>query len=132
MFLNTQGGGLNLAVPDVCKTTVGPAVVPIPYPNMAQPNTAVPTQFKLLVTALPGHNLTTQIPMSNGDNAGALGGVASQMMMGPCRHVRGSTKVMAGAGFVTRLLDTTGQNGMNANAPGTSVAPSQVKVLILS
>ena len=39
-FANSMGiahkgsGGMSIVFPDVCKTQVGPAVVPIPYPNI--------------------------------------------------------------------------------------------------
>lgn len=41
-FANGRGvahkgnGGKNLVFPDVCRTPIGPAVVPIPYPNLGK------------------------------------------------------------------------------------------------
>ena len=41
-FANGRGiahqgsGGMSIAFPDVCKTPAGPAVVPIPYPNVGK------------------------------------------------------------------------------------------------
>ncbi|MDB5383180.1 MAG: hypothetical protein JWO26_2812, partial [Rhodospirillales bacterium] len=36
--------------------------------------------------AMQVHNMATVMPLSNGDNAGLLTGVASGMVMGPSRH----------------------------------------------
>ena len=44
MFANTQMMGMDMAFPDVCLTPAGPAVVPIPYPNIAMGPTAIPSQ----------------------------------------------------------------------------------------
>jgi len=41
-FVNGRGivhkgsGGVSVVFPDVCKTPIGPAVVPIPYPNVGK------------------------------------------------------------------------------------------------
>ena len=39
--INHKGsGGMSIAFPDVCKTPIGPAVVPIPYPNIGKSSDA--------------------------------------------------------------------------------------------
>jgi hypothetical protein len=53
------------------------------------------------------------------------------MMMGPCRHQFGSTNVLVGGMPATKMLSPTGQNGMAQNIPGVTLAPAQVKVMIL-
>jgi hypothetical protein len=133
MFLNTQAGGMNLGFPDVCKTPVPPVVVPIPYPNisnqpMANPGTA---SKKVLTMAMPSHNVMTEVPLSNGDQAGVAGGLISGVIMGATKVLVPSTGVMLEGKPASRLLGTTGQNGMPMNCPGTCLAPSQTKVLIL-
>jgi len=70
MFANTQMMGMDMAFPDVCLTPAGPAVVPVPYPNIAMGPTAIPNQLVVMIMAMPAHNLGTTIPMTNGDNAG--------------------------------------------------------------
>jgi len=129
-FVNTQMAGLHFAFPDVCLTP--PFATPIPYPNLALPMTAIPSQFKVLVLGMPAHNLATTVPMSNGDNAGLNLNPMSGMVMGPCRHLKGSMKTLMGGMPVTRLLDPTGQNGMSPGAFGMSIVPSQVKMMVLS
>ena len=75
MFANCQLGGINFAMPDVCKTPVGTAIVPVPYPNIALGATAKPssTATKLLVSGAPGHTIGTEIPFSSGGQPGVLG-----------------------------------------------------------
>lgn len=135
-FVNTQMSGLNLAVPDVCLTPIptpaGPVPTPIPYPNMALPMTAIPNQFKVLVMAMPAHNLGTTIPVSNGDNVGVNMNPISGMVMGPSKNLLGSFKTFIGGMPVTKMLSPTGQNGASPGAFGMSIVPSQIKMMVLS
>ena len=130
MFANTQMSGLSLAVPDVCLTPVGPAVVPVPYPNMALSNTAVPSAFHILVQAAPIHNMATVVPLTNGDNAGVGMGVASGLVMGPSRHLTGAFTVLFAGMPVTRMGSLSMQN--STNAVGAQIAPSQTKMIVLA
>lgn len=135
MFAKTQMGGCDFAMPDVCLTPIpspaGPIPTPIPYPNIALTMTAIPNQKIVFTLAMFNHNLLTITPISNGDNPGALGGVISGIMMGPSRHLCGSTNVFYSGAPATKMLSPTGQNGMSPNAFGASLAPSQVKVMIM-
>lgn len=133
MFVTSQGPtpAMSMAFPDVCKTPVGPAVVPIPYPNLSLANTAVPTQTKVLLMCMPAHNLTTQTPLSNGDNAGVLMGVVSSLVMGPKASAMGSTNLMIGGAPAIKLTSPSKQNGMSPNVPGVTLTPSQVKLMAL-
>jgi hypothetical protein len=130
MFANTQMMGMDMAFPDVCLTPAVPAPIPIPYPNIAMGPTAVPSQTKVLIMAMPEHNMSTTIPMSNGDNPGVALGVASGLVMGPARHVTAAFTVLTVGMPTTRLTSMSIQN--STNAPGARIVPSQVKVLILS
>ncbi len=132
MFANTQAPALNLGFPDVCKTLVVLAVVPIPYPNLAFTNTAIPNIFNQFTMAMPDHNLMTTVPMSTGDEPGILLGVASNLIKGPVRHLMGSTKVFKSVMPATKMLCPTGSNGMLPNVPGMTLTPCQTKVMILS
>ena len=137
MFANCQMGGMNMAMPDVCLTPIpspaGPIPTPIPYPNIALGPTAIPPTacLKVLLMAGPAHNLLTTVPMSNGDNAGLNMGVMSGMVMGPCRHMMGSTNVLMGGIPATKMTSPTGQNGMSLNVPGLSLVPAQIKLLLM-
>ncbi|MGH7051067.1 MAG: PAAR-like domain-containing protein [Acetobacteraceae bacterium] len=57
-----------IGFPDVWLTPAGPAVVPVPYPNVAMGPTAIPKQMTVFIMAMPAHNLGTTIPRTNGDN----------------------------------------------------------------
>jgi hypothetical protein len=129
MFANTQMGGVNFAFPDVCLTPSPAGPVPIPYPNIANGPMGVPAVYNQLWGGAPVHNLSTVVPLSNGDNAGVATGVASGVVMGPRRNLTAAFTLLAGGMPVTRLTSATLQN--STNAPGMSVAPSQVKVILL-
>lgn len=132
MFANTQMGGMDMAFPDVCLTPAppAPAPIPIPYPNIANGPMGVPAAYNVLMGLAPTHNMSTVIPLSNGDNAGIATGVASGMVMGPVRHLIGAMTVLVGGMPVTRMTSPSLQN--STNAPGMRIAPSQVKVLVLA
>jgi hypothetical protein len=130
MFTNTQMMGMDLGFPDVCLTPAGPAVVPVPYPNIAMGPTAIPSQFTMFVMAMPVHNLGTEVPLTNGDNAGVATGVASGTVMGPSRHLTGAFTVLVDGMPMTRLTSMSLQN--STNAPGVRLVPSQPVMLVLS
>ena len=133
MFANCSMPGMDFAFPDTCLTPAPPAPpIPIPYPNMGMKAMAIPStaSMKHLIMFMPSHNVGTTTPTSNGDNAGAAGGVASGMMMGPVRNTKCSAKVITGGMPATRVLDSTIQN--STNAPGMTLVPGQFKVLYLS
>jgi hypothetical protein len=130
MFANTQMGGTDMGFPDVCNTPTPGGPVPIPYPNVATRPMAVPAVYNVLMGGAPAHNMSTVIPLTNGDNAGVTGGVASGTEMGPSRCLTGAFTVLVGGMPVTRLSSMTLQN--STNCPGACIAPSQTKVLVLS
>ena len=130
MFANTQMGGMNMGFPDVCLTPAGPAVAPIPYPNIAMGPKGVPAAYNVLMGMAPAHNMSTVIPLSNGDNAGVATGVASGTVMGPTRHLTGAFTVLVKGMPLTRLTSASLQN--STNCPGMRIVPSQVKVLVLA
>lgn len=136
VFATTQMGGLNFAFPDVCLTPIptpaGPVPVPMPYPNTAVPMTAIPSQFKVLTMAMPNHNMMTVTPLTNGDNAGVMMNPMSGMVMGPQRQLLGSVKTFMGGMPANKMLGLSGQNGMMHGAYGATLAPSQVKLMIMT
>lgn len=130
MFANAQMMGMDMGFPDVCLTPAGPAVVPIPYPNVAMGMMGVPAAYNVLFECTPAHNLSTTVPMTNGDNAGVGMGVASGLVMGPARHLTGAFTVLVGGMPATRLTSMSLHNG--TNCPGARLVPSQTKVLLLA
>ncbi|CAN1523190.1 Domain of unknown function DUF4150 [Rhabdaerophilaceae bacterium] len=128
MFVNCNLPGLAFAFPDVCLTPTPVGPIPLPYPNMSMPMMGIPSQFSTFLTCMPAHNMTTTVPMTNGDNVGVNMGVASGMVMGPERAVKGSTNLMLGCMPAKRaLIDPTIHN--STNAVGTTLVPTQFKFL---
>ena len=127
MMPATFGTGMSTAVPDVCKTP--PFAVPVPYPNMGNNAMAIPGYFTIMINCMPELNLISQYAITNGDEAGAMGGVASQMIIGMGRPVMGSTVYFVGGTPSWRLTAPTIQN--MANAPGITMVPSQTMKIVL-
>lgn len=131
MFANTQMGGMDTGLPDVCLTPAAAGIpVPIPYPNLATGTMGVPAAYTVLIGGAPAHNLSTSVPLTNGDNAGVNMGVASGVVMGPSRHLTGAFTCLIGGMPASRVSSVSLQNG--TNCPGARALPSQVTVLILS
>ncbi len=131
-FVNCNLGGMAFAFPDVCLTPSPVGPIPLPYPNISTSVMAIPSQFTTMLTCMPAHNLMTVVPMTNGDNAGVSMGVASGMVMGPERALKGSTNLMLGCIPAKRaLMDMTGHNGMAPNIVGMTILPSQFKFISL-
>src|SRR3954462_8495552 len=82
-ILHKDDGGTHVAgVPDVCKTPSPGGPVPIPYPNIAQSSSL--DKGTKTVSADGGNMIATKGPefsRSNGDEAGAAGGVKSGVNM---------------------------------------------------
>ena len=132
MFALTNGGGMLTAnVPDVCKTPTPPVgPIPIPYPNMAQCSLANPGTLckKVMVGGALACNMGTKTTLSNGDEAGVAGGVASNSFIGEAAFVQGSTKVRLEGKGAVRVGDPTTHN--KNNTMGAATAPSQTKVMM--
>lgn len=133
MFANCQLGGMNFGFPDVCKTPVGPVPAPIPYPNISTGLTANPvsTALTVLLECMPAHTMETDIPFSQGDDAGVELGLVSELVMGPTQFLLGSFICFYDGMPATKLTSVTGHNGICCNCPGVTLAPAQFTVLIL-
>ena len=129
---STKAGGLCQGAPDVCKVPAPPSPpVPTPFPNLAQCTQAqkVTTKVKVLNMGILTKN--SQIPRSQGDEAGTAGGVVSGMNMGPVTIKTASTKLQVEGGDAFLHLKNTAHNGTNANVPmGSQVSPSQQKLFV--
>lgn len=130
MFANTQLGGLDTGLPDVCNTPTPGGPVPVPYPNVAAGPMAVPAAYNVLISCAPAHNLASTVPLTNGDNAGVNMGVASGVVMGPGRHLTGAFTCLVGGMPASRMTSVALQN--STNCPGARMMPSQVTVLIVA
>jgi hypothetical protein len=125
--------GIAFAFPDVCKTPAPPsAPVPIPYPNIAQLNQAMPKSDdsgKELKVGPGGDHvllLNSEVSTSSGDEAGSVGGVKSGTIQGKCKMVQASSSVVYGPQQkgIVRFLDRTEQNNGNAQGMVLSAFPT--------
>jgi len=131
MFAVTKENGQCLGMPDVCLTPAPPAPpVPVPYPDIAMPMMGNPATTKVLIHGMPALTKASKITLSNGDEAGVNGGVASGRNMGQVEFVMSSQKVKLEGNFAVRLGDATKHNG--GNAVGSVLAPSQPVVMVMS
>lgn len=132
MFAVTNAKGMFSAnIPDVCKTPAPPGPpVPVPYPNLAQCTTLLPSTVSKKVTINGGMAATqsSETTISNGDEAGAAGGVASNSIVGKAAFISGSTKVRIEGKSAVFLGNPTTHNKQNTT--GLVAVPSQTKVMI--
>ena len=92
-FANGRGiahqgsGGMSMVFPDVCKTQVGSAVVPIPYPNIGKSSDtskgpkSVKTDGKMPMVKKAIYKQST------GDEAGSQKGIISGKTKGECEFM---------------------------------------------
>lgn len=124
----TFGVGMSTGVPDTCMTP--PFAIPAPFPNLCQNAMAVPGYFTIMILGQPELNMASQYPASNGDEGGAMGGVASGIICGPGRPMLGSMVYNVGGMPSWRMTAPTMQN--LTNAPGVTAVPSQTIKVVLS
>lgn len=132
MFCVTNAGGMLTAnIPDVCKTPAPPAPpVPVPYPNMAAASLADPGSLckKIMVSGGMAYNMGSKTTLTNGDEAGVVGGMASNKFIGEAEIVMASVKVRLEGKGAVRVNDQTSHNAKNTM--GMVTAPSQTKVMM--
>lgn len=127
MLCTTIVTGMSMGVPDVCM--VPPFAIPTPFPNIANNALAIPAYFTIMINGLPELNLGGQHAITNGDEAGAMGGVACGMIIGSARPLMGSTNYFVGGMPSWRLTAPTLHN--MTNAPGTTMVPGQTVKIVL-
>lgn len=131
MFAVTNAGGSFIAtVPDVCKTPTPGGPVPVPYPNIAQGALLSPGTLSSKVSVAGGMAATmkSETTLSNGDEAGVNGGVASNKFIGKAAFIKGSSKVRIEGKAALRMGDPSTHN--EKNTMGSVAAPSQSKVMM--
>lgn len=134
MFMLTQGAGVDVGFPDVCKTPSPPTgVIPIPYPDIASTATSEPAAENVLVDCMPAVNQLSQGTVSAGDQAGVAQGLVSQRTSGEALYIVGCITIFTDGVPAQRMTSVTGQNasGVLPNGPGAALVPSQITVLTL-
>jgi carboxyl-terminal processing protease len=120
---SNRGAGSNLGFPDVCLTPAGPAVVPIPYPNIAMNAQAAPFSPVVKVSMMNALNMGSKIPMTSGDEAGT----AHPTIKGMGAYTMGNPIVFIDKLPAINLTCPTTGNNMN-NPIGAVLVPSAVNV----
>ena len=126
MFAATVMGGVCTGGPDACKTP--PQQAPVPYPNVAVLQTSTKSHPKVLFGGTPALSTESEVPMSNGDNLGVTGGVASNKVMNKCTNVVGANTVLVCSKPTARMCTPTKQN--DGNCVGAITVVANVKVLV--
>ena len=123
----SKANGTCLGVPDVCQVPAPPAPpIPTPFPNTAMVANATGTSTKVKIENMDVVVETSEIPSSNGDEAGTIGGVVSGTVAQKVVFKLGSSKVKAEGKAMAFLTGVTAHNGASANMPaGLQIAPSQ-------
>jgi hypothetical protein len=126
MFVVTKAPGLCMAMPDVCKQPAGPAMVPVPFVNLAPITMAQATALKVKVRGMPVIVKPDVIARSMADEPGTGGGGKSGMNMGMVSFNDASKLLNVMGSPAVLHLSPTGQNGGgNANAVGAVMTPTQ-------
>lgn len=114
-LVHKGSSGISTAtIPDVCKTPSPGGPVPIPYPNISQSatldkgTTTVKADGGMMI-AIKG----SEFSLSNGDNAGTLGGVKSSTFMKESTWILYSFDVKMEGQNACRLTDKKFQNHEN-------------------
>jgi hypothetical protein len=98
--------------PDVCKTPMGPAMVPVPYPATAK---LVSSQSTVKSVRANGEPVVvfdqTMIPSTQGDGAGSGTGIKSGTVGGKCYPKTHSKTVKAKGKLLVRHNDQFWMNG---------------------
>lgn len=115
--------------PDVCKTPIGSAVVPIPYPNISQSSTLKGGSKSVKINGYSACLENSIFESSSGDEAGRLGGIISGTTGKESRFISSSFNVRIEGQNVVRHLDMTTHNHANTMGTvyGSSAPPSTFK-----
>jgi hypothetical protein len=126
MFLGVISGMAMAPGSDICKTPVGPVVVPIPYPNILDLSMTEPLPT-ITMGGTPAVNMQCKGLLSQGDEAGVLGGVISSMIMGTGQFLSGVPNIMIG-GAPAIIMGGTATLQNSNNAPGNVTLVGQMIV----
>lgn len=120
---SNRGAGMNIGAPDVCLTPVGPAVVPIPYPNFALNAQAVPFSPIVRLSMVNALNQGSTIPVTFGDDPG----VAHPTFKGTGAYTMGNPIVYVDSLPAINLCCPTTGNNVN-DGVGMVAVPSATNV----
>jgi len=125
--VHKSSNGIATNFPDLCKTQCGPAVVPIPYPNIAMSSDTAKGSTSVKIDGNPIMLKDSNFSTSTGDEAGAIGGIVSGCTKGKAEFINYSFDVKVDGKNVPRLGDMMIQNKKNT-PPMPEVQPPLVVV----
>lgn len=120
--VHKDSGGTVVTSPDVCKTQVGNAVVPIPYVNTAKSSDTSQGSTTVTMNGNPVMLSTSVFSTSSGDEPGKIGGVISSTNQGKARFVTTSNDVTVNGKPVGRRMDLMISNlSASGNTPPSAL-----------
>lgn len=128
--VHASSSGTTIAFPDVCKTPAPPAPpLPIPYPNIAKSGDTAKGTKKVKCDGEAVCVKDSNFKMSSGDEAGSIGGVASNKIKGKAEFVNFSFDVKFEGKNVARAFDLMLHN--DKNTPPFPVLQGPVVVILV-
>lgn len=98
---------------DVCLTQVGQAIVPIPYPNIAQSSDSDKTAKSVLINGQPACHKDSIFKSSKGDEPGNRKGVKSGTKGKEASFIQSSSNVLIEGKAAVRAMDMMVSNKQN-------------------
>jgi hypothetical protein len=120
-------GGITPCFPDICKTPVGPSVVPIPYPNIAKSSDMAKGAKKVTCDGKPVALKDSNFKTSTGDEPGVAKGIASSKNKGKAEFVNYSFDTKIEGKNVPRAFDLMLHNDKNT-PPFSVIQPPIVAI----
>ncbi|MBH0043500.1 DUF4150 domain-containing protein [Pseudoalteromonas sp. SWXJZ10B] len=108
-----QSSGGKLSTIDICLTTVGPSVIPIPYPNMAAASDVASVAGSVKINGNGAANIKSNFSKSTGDMPGDKKGLMSGTNDGKAEFIMGSFNVLIEGKPAVRQGDLMISNSKN-------------------
>jgi hypothetical protein len=107
--------GISIAFPDVCKTPAppSPSPIPIPYPNIAKSSDTSQGSKTVKCDGNPVCLKDSNFMISTGDEAGSVGGMVSNKIIGKAEFINYSFDVKIEGKNVARAFDLMLHNDKN-------------------
>jgi uncharacterized Zn-binding protein involved in type VI secretion len=130
-LVHKGSNGISTAtIPDVCKTPTPGGPVPMPYPNISQSSTLAKGTTTVKADGMMAAIKGSEFSLSNGDEAGTLGGVKSSTFIKESTWITYSFDVKMDGQNACRLTDKKFQNHENTvDLAGTIQDPKTVEEL---
>lgn len=107
--------------PDVCKTPIGNAVVPLPYMIVSRLDWAKMTVPKVKITNKEAFTMASRTDKVVGDEPGSIGGIKSNVNRGWCRPIANHCTVLIGGRELIQNDNLYEMNCAGPNGPGNTI-----------